>query len=54
LVGIRGVIVAAPAGFLGACFGCVCFFVFGTLIAIPGLLLLTRFGGWLMEADHAG
>jgi len=53
LMGIPRVIVAAPTGYMAEGLGWVGFFVLCTLIAIPGLLLLTRFRGWLTEADRA-
>jgi len=54
LMGIPRVIVAAPTGYMAASFGWFPFFVFCALIAIPGLLLLRRFRGWLVEAPaHA-
>jgi len=54
LMGIPRVILAAPTGYMAEGMGWVGFFVFCTLIALPGLLLLTRFRGWLTEADvHA-
>ncbi len=53
LMGIPRVIVAAPTGYMAEGLGWVGFFVFCTLIAIPGLLLLTRFRGWLKEDTRA-
>ncbi len=49
LMGIPRVIVAAPTGYMAESFGWFSFFVFCALIAIPGLLLLRRFRGWLVE-----
>ncbi|VAW80137.1 AmpG permease [hydrothermal vent metagenome] len=54
LMGIPRVIVAAPTGYMAEGFGWFGFFIFCTLIAIPGLLLLTRFKGWLVEENRAG
>ena len=54
LMGIPRVILAAPTGYLAEGLGWAGFFVFCTLIALPGLLLLMRFRGWLTEAEaHA-
>ncbi|VAW80757.1 AmpG permease [hydrothermal vent metagenome] len=53
LMGIPRVIVAAPTGYMAEGLGWVGFFIFCTLIAIPGLLLLTRFRGWLVETGRA-
>ena len=54
LMGIPRVILAAPTGYMAEGLGWVGFFVFCTLIALPGLLLLMRFRGWLTEAEaHA-
>ncbi|HHH43036.1 MAG TPA: MFS transporter [Gammaproteobacteria bacterium] len=49
LMGIPRVIVAAPTGYMAESFGWFGFFVFCALVAIPGLLLLRRFRGWLVE-----
>jgi PAT family beta-lactamase induction signal transducer AmpG len=49
LMGIPRVIVAAPTGYLADWLGWGIFFVGCALIAIPGLLLLTRFRDWLAE-----
>lgn len=46
LMGIPRVLLSAPTGFLAEGFGWVGFFVFCTLAAIPGLLLLNRFAPW--------
>jgi len=48
LMGIPRVIVAAPTGYLAEGMGWTGFFVFCTLIAVPGLLLLRRFRKWLL------
>ncbi len=54
LMGIPRVIVAAPTGYMAASFGWFPFFVFCSLVAIPGLLLLSRFRSWLVENnEHA-
>ena len=53
LMGIPRVIVAAPTGYMAEGLGWTGFFVLCTLIAVPGLLLLTRFKGWLVETGRA-
>jgi len=52
LMGIPRVIVAAPTGYFADWMGWTVFFTLCALIAIPGLLLLTRFRGWL-KTDEA-
>jgi PAT family beta-lactamase induction signal transducer AmpG len=52
LAGVPRVIVSAPTGWLAEQIGWVTFFVACALIAIPGLLLLLVFRGWLTERDH--
>jgi PAT family beta-lactamase induction signal transducer AmpG len=52
LMGIPRVIVAAPTGYFAGWMGWTVFFTLCALIAVPGLLLLTRFRGWL-KADEA-
>jgi len=52
LMGIPRVIVAAPTGYFADWMGWTVFFTLCTLIAIPGLILLTRFRGWL-KTDKA-
>ncbi|HHJ14703.1 MAG TPA: MFS transporter [Gammaproteobacteria bacterium] len=54
LMGIPRVLLAAPTGYLAQWMGWSGFFVFCALAAIPGLVLLRRFRGWLREAEHAG
>lgn len=46
-MGVPRTILAAPTGFMASFMGWDWFFVFCTLIAIPGLLLLPRFKSWL-------
>lgn len=53
LMGVPRVIVAAPTGYFAEWLGWFGFFTLCALIAIPGLLLLTRFRDWLGE-DEAG
>jgi len=52
LMGIPRVIVAAPTGYMAASFGWFPFFAFCSLVAIPGLLLLSRFRSWLVENNE--
>ncbi|MEA3242019.1 MAG: AmpG family muropeptide MFS transporter [Pseudomonadota bacterium] len=52
LMGIPRVIVAAPTGYFADWMGWTVFFTLCALIAIPGLILLTRFRGWL-KTDEA-
>jgi len=52
LMGIPRVIVAAPTGYFADWMGWTVFFTLCALIAIPGLILLTRFRGWL-KTDRA-
>lgn len=47
LMGIPRVIVAAPTGYFADWLGWSIFFVGCALLAVPGLLLLTRFRDWL-------
>jgi PAT family beta-lactamase induction signal transducer AmpG len=54
LMGIPRVIVAAPTGYMADFMGWEGFFVFCTLIAAPGLWLLTRFRGWMTEPHANG
>ncbi len=51
LMGIPRVIVAAPTGYLAELIGWTVFFTLCALIAIPGLMLLTRFRSWLKTAE---
>ena len=51
LMGIPRVIVAAPTGYFAEWLGWFGFFSLCALIAIPGLLLLTRFRDWLGEDE---
>jgi PAT family beta-lactamase induction signal transducer AmpG len=52
LMGVPRVIIAAPTGFMAETMGWVTFFVFCALIALPGLLLLRRFQGWLVQTER--
>ncbi|MEA2078639.1 MAG: AmpG family muropeptide MFS transporter [Pseudomonadota bacterium] len=51
LMGIPRVIVAAPTGYFADWMGWTVFFTLCALIAIPGLMLLTRFRGWLKRDE---
>jgi PAT family beta-lactamase induction signal transducer AmpG len=53
LMGVPRVIAAAPTGYFAEWLGWTAFFSACALIAIPGLLLLTRFRGWLEGAANA-
>jgi len=46
LMGIPRVFASAPTGFMAKTMGWEGFFIFCTLIAIPGLLMLTKFAPW--------
>jgi len=46
LMGIPRVLASAPTGFMAKHFGWVSFFVLCTLLAIPGMILLSRFAPW--------
>jgi PAT family beta-lactamase induction signal transducer AmpG len=46
LVGVPRVLASAPTGYLAKNIGWVGFFIFCTLIAIPGILLLMKFAPW--------
>jgi PAT family beta-lactamase induction signal transducer AmpG len=46
LVGVPRVLASAPTGYLAKNIGWVGFFIFCTLIAIPGILLLIKFAPW--------
>ncbi len=52
LMGVPRTILAAPTGFLAEAFGWNGFFLFCTIIAVPGLLLLARFAPWNGTSDH--
>jgi len=49
LMGIPRVILASPTGYMAESMGWEGFFIFCTLVAIPGLWLLTRFRGWMVQ-----
>lgn len=46
LMGVPRVLASAPTGFFAKSFGWENFFIFCTLIAIPGMLLLLKFASW--------
>jgi PAT family beta-lactamase induction signal transducer AmpG len=54
LMGVPRVIVSAPTGFLAAAMGWTNFFIFCSLSAVPGLLLLLRFRKWHEPDAMAG
>ena len=56
LMGIPRVLASAPTGFLAKNVGWETFFIFCTLIAIPGMLLLLKFAPWnsRASADSSG
>jgi MFS transporter, PAT family, beta-lactamase induction signal transducer AmpG len=51
LMGIPRVVASAGAGFLAQIMGWTGFFIFCTLIAIPGMLLLIKFAPWAKVLD---
>jgi PAT family beta-lactamase induction signal transducer AmpG len=46
LMGVPRVLASAPTGFFAKSFGWENFFIFCTLIAVPGMLLLLKFASW--------
>jgi PAT family beta-lactamase induction signal transducer AmpG len=52
LMGIPRVLAAAPTGFMAKYMGWSEFFIFCTLIAIPGMLMLFKFAPWSGESAH--
>ncbi|MBK1701374.1 AmpG family muropeptide MFS transporter [Thiococcus pfennigii] len=54
LMGVPRVLASAPTGYLAEGFGWVGFFVFCTLIAIPGLLILRHFKAWAAPRSPRG
>ncbi len=50
LMGVPRVLASAPTGFLAKHIGWEMFFIFCTLIAIPGLLLLLKFTSWKKDS----
>jgi len=54
LVGVPRVILSAPTGYLAARVGWTNYFVFCTLAAVPGLLLLLRFRKWHEPESSCG
>ena len=53
LMGVPRVVVSAVTGYLAAAFGWFGFFLFCTIIALPGLALLLRFSRWQETAGRA-
>lgn len=54
LMGIPRVLASAPTGFLAKHMGWIEFFIFCTLIAIPGMLLLLKFAPWKSAKTPTG
>ena len=54
LMGIPRVVAGAPTGYLAKIMGWEGFFIFCTLMAIPGLLLLFKIVPWRPKHEHAG
>ncbi|MBT8358801.1 MAG: AmpG family muropeptide MFS transporter [Desulfobacterales bacterium] len=52
LMGVPRVMASAPTGFLAKNIGWEGFFIFCTLIAIPGMLLLIKFAPWTSKVSH--
>jgi len=46
LMGVPRVLASAPTGFFAKSLGWENFFIFCTLIAVPGMLLLLKFASW--------
>ncbi|MDY6973293.1 MAG: AmpG family muropeptide MFS transporter, partial [Thermodesulfobacteriota bacterium] len=46
LMGIPRVLASAPTGFIAKSSGWEGFFIFCTLVAVPGMLLLVKFAPW--------
>jgi len=53
LMGVPRVMASAPTGFLAKNLGWFSFFIFCTLIAVPGLLILFKIIPWLKESEQA-
>ena len=49
LMGVPRVLASAPTGFMAKYIGWEGFFIFCTLIAIPGLLMLVKFAPWTLK-----
>ena len=52
LMGVPRVMASAPTGFLAKKIGWESFFIFCTLIAIPGMLLLLKFAPWNLKGSR--
>ena len=52
-IGIPRVLASAPTGWMAQAVGYPAFFIFCTLAAIPGLILLLRFASWRREQATA-
>lgn len=53
LIGIPRVFASTPTGYLAKNIGWEGFFIFCTLMAIPGMLLLFKFAPWNAKKDHS-
>ena len=51
IMGLPRVLASAPTGYLAKRMGWEAFFIFCTLIAIPGMLLLLKFAPWKRVAS---
>jgi MFS transporter, PAT family, beta-lactamase induction signal transducer AmpG len=54
LMGVPRVLVSAPTGYLAQHLGWVWFFIFCTLVALPGMLLLLKYAPWRGTGQPAG
>ncbi len=52
LMGMPRVFASAPTGFMAKALGWENFFIFCTLMAIPGMLMLTKFAPWTPHGPH--
>ena len=52
LMGVPRVLASAPTGFLAKHIGWEMFFIFCTLIAVPGMLLLLKFASWKKDSTN--
>lgn len=53
LMGVPRVFASAPTGYFAKIFGWESFFIFCTLIAIPGMLLLLKCAPWNVKENHS-
>ena len=52
LMAVSRYVTGAPTGYLADAVGWTMFFIICTILAVPGLLLLTRYDRWAVEADN--